>query len=65
MLYFNNRFAKVQPYIYELISKKVSIDSSTVDRYIKKLVDKGILIPEQDKERHKKYYFQKLLDIIQ
>lgn len=51
--------------IYELISKKVAIDSSTVDRYIKKLVDKGILIPEQDKERHKKYYFQKLLDIIQ
>ena len=36
MLYFNNRFAKVQPYIYELISKKVSIDSSIVDRYIKK-----------------------------
>lgn len=51
--------------ICELISKKVAIDSSTVDRYIKKLVDKGILIPEQDKERHKKYYFQKLLDIIQ
>lgn len=51
--------------IYELISKKVAIDSSTVDRYIKKLVDKGILIPEQDKERYKKYYFQKLLDIIQ
>ena len=51
--------------IYELISKKVSIDSSTIDRYIKKLVNKGILIPEQDKERHKKYYFQKLIDIIQ
>ena len=51
--------------IYELISKKVAVDSSTVDRYIKKLVDKGILIPEQDKERHKKYNFQKLLDIIQ
>lgn len=51
--------------IYELISKKVSIDSTTVDRYIKKLVDKKILIPEHDKKRHKKYYFQNLLDIIQ
>lgn len=51
--------------IYDCVSKKTEIDSSTIDRYLKKLVDREILIPEQDKERHKKYYFQKLIDIIQ
>lgn len=51
--------------IYEAVLEKTEIDSSTVDRYIKKLVDNNILIPEQDKERHKKYYFKKLIDIIQ
>lgn len=51
--------------IFETISKKTNIDSSTIDRYLKKLVENGILIPEEDKERHKKYYFKKLIDIIQ
>ncbi|MBQ6285598.1 MAG: Fic family protein [Bacilli bacterium] len=51
--------------IYESVSSKTDIDSSTIDRYIKKLVENGILIPEQDKDRHKKYYFKKLIDIIQ
>ena len=51
--------------IFETVSKKTNIDSSTIDRYLKKLVEKGILIPENDKERHKKYYFKKLIDIIQ
>lgn len=50
--------------VYEAVSKKTNIDSSTIDRYMKKLVQKGILIPENDKERHKKYYFKNLLDII-
>ena len=51
--------------IFEAVSKKTNIDSSTIDRYLKKLVDNGILMPENDKERHKKYYFKKLIDIIQ
>lgn len=51
--------------IFEAVSKKTNIDSSTIDRYLKKLVDDGILIPENDKERHKKYYFKTLIDIIQ
>ena len=51
--------------IFEAVSKKTNIDSSTIDRYLKKLVDNGILIPENDKERHKKYYFKTLIDIIQ
>lgn len=51
--------------IFETVSKKTNIDSSTIDRYLKKLVEKGILMPENDKERHKKYYFKKLIDIIQ
>lgn len=51
--------------VYETVSKKTNIDSSTIDRYMKKLVEKGILIPENDKERHKKYYFKNLIDIIQ
>ena len=51
--------------IFETVSKKTNIDSSTIDRYLKKLVEKGILIPENDKERHKKYYFKKLIDVIQ
>lgn len=51
--------------IFETVSKKTNIDSSTIDRYLKRLVEKGILIPENDKERHKKYYFKKLIDIIQ
>ena len=51
--------------IFETISKKTNIDSSTIDRYLKKLVENGILVPEEDKERHKKYYFKKLIDIIQ
>lgn len=51
--------------IFEAVSKKTNIDSSTIDRYLKKLVDNEILIPENDKERHKKYYFKTLIDIIQ
>ena len=51
--------------IFETVSEKTVIDSSTIDRYLKKLVENGILIPENDKERHKKYYFKKLIDIIQ
>lgn len=51
--------------IFDCVSEKTNIDSSTVDRYLTKLVSNGILVPEQDKERHKKYYFTKLLDIIQ
>ena len=51
--------------IFETVSKKTNIDSSTIDRYLKKLVEKGILMPENDKERHKKYYFKELIDIIQ
>lgn len=51
--------------IFETVNKKTNIDSSTIDRYLKKLVKNGILIPENDKERHKKYYFKKLIDIIQ
>ena len=51
--------------IYNNVSKKTKIDASTIDRYIKKLVENGILIQENNKERHKKYYFQALIDIIQ
>lgn len=51
--------------IYEDVSTKTHIDSSTIDRYIKKLVENGILIAESNKERHKKYYFKDLIDIIQ
>ncbi len=51
--------------IFEAVSKKTSIDSSTIDRYLKRLADNGILIPENDKERYKKYYFKELIDIIQ
>jgi len=51
--------------IYDVVCKKTNIDSSTIDRYMKKLVENGILMPENDKERHKKYYFKKLIDIIQ
>lgn len=51
--------------IFDVVSKKISIDSGTIDRYLRKLVEHNILIPENDKERHKKYYFKKLIDIIQ
>lgn len=51
--------------IYNDVSEKTKIDASTIDRYIKKLVENRILIQENNKERHKKYYFQALIDIIQ
>jgi PAS domain-containing protein len=51
--------------VYEELSAKIEIDAATVDRYIKKLVEAGILIPEQGKTRGRKYYFKKLIEMIQ
>ena len=51
--------------LYETISKNCSIDPSTVDRYIRKLVQSGVIHSDYEKDRHKKYYFQDLLDVIQ
>jgi Fic family protein len=51
--------------LYEELSAKIEIDAATVDRYIKKLVEAGILIPEQGKTRGRKYYFKKLIEMIQ
>lgn len=51
--------------LYEEISKKVDIDSATVDRYIKKLVENGVLIAEEEKIRNKKFYFKNLVEKLQ
>lgn len=51
--------------LHEQIAKKISIDNATVDRYIKKLVDGGILIAEEEKTRNKKFYFEKLVKTLQ
>lgn len=51
--------------LHEQIAKKISIDTATVDRYIKKLVDSGILIAEEEKTRNKKFYFEKLVKTLQ
>lgn len=51
--------------LQEEISKSVDIDMATVNRYIKKMVDAGIIVPEEGKDRYVKYYFKKLVDLIQ
>ena len=48
--------------LQEEISKSVDIDMATVNRYIKKMVDAGIIVPEEGKDRYVKYYFKKLVD---
>lgn len=51
--------------IYNSVMQKTSIDSGTIDRYIRKLVNNNILIQEKDKDRNRIYYFRNLIDIIQ
>lgn len=53
------------PKLHEQISQKISIDTATIDRYIKKLVDNGIIVPEEEKARNKKFYFKKLVETLQ
>lgn len=48
----------------ELINEYTKVDPATIDRYISKMVDVGILAPE-DKQRDKKYYFKELIDLLQ
>ena len=36
-----------------------------VHEWIKKMVDAGIIVPEEGKDRYVKYYFKKLVDLIQ
>lgn len=51
--------------LHEEVSKKTNIDNATINRYIKKLVNEGIIIPEEGKDRYVKYYFKELVDLIQ
>lgn len=51
--------------LHEEVSKNVDIDMATINRYIKKLVSNGIIVPEEGKDRYVKYYFKKLVDLIQ
>lgn len=51
--------------LHEEISKNVDIDMATVNRYIKKLVDANIIVPEEGKDRYVKYYFKELVNLIQ
>lgn len=51
--------------LHEEISKSVEIDMATVNRYIKKLANAGIIVPEEGKDRNVKYYFKNLIDLIQ
>ena len=51
--------------LHEEISKSIDIDIGTVNRYIRKLVEAGVIVPEEGKDRYIKYYFKKLLDLIQ
>lgn len=48
--------------LYEQISNSISIDRATVDRYIRKLVNNGILVAEEERDRNKKYYFKELVN---
>lgn len=51
--------------LYEEVSSIIKIDSATIDRYIKKLVEANIITPEIGKKRGKKYYFIELINAIQ
>ena len=51
--------------LHEEVSKNVDIDMATINRYIKKLVNAEIIVPEEGKDRYVKYYFKQLVDLIQ
>ena len=51
--------------LHEEVSKNVDIDMATINRYIKKLVNSEIIVPEEGKDRYVKYYFKQLVDLIQ
>lgn len=51
--------------LHEEVLKNVDIDMATINRYIKKLVEADIIVPEEGKDRYVKYYFKKLVDLIQ
>ena len=51
--------------LHEEVSKNIDIDMATINRYIKKLVNAKIIVPEEGKDRYVKYYFKQLVDLIQ
>lgn len=51
--------------LHEEVSNNVEIDMATINRYIKKLVNAEIIVPEEGKDRYVKYYFKQLVDLIQ
>lgn len=51
--------------LHEEISEKIDIDIATVNRYIRKLVEAEIIVPENGKDRYVKYYFKNLVNLIQ
>lgn len=53
------------PKLYEEVKTRTNIDNATINRYVKKLVAEGIIIPEKGKDRYIKYYFKDLVDLIQ
>lgn len=51
--------------LHEEVAKNIDIDIGTINRYVKKLVDANIIVPEEGKDRYVKYYFKNLVDLIQ
>lgn len=47
----------------DLVNEFTKVDSTTIDRYISKMVKVGILIPEE-KPRDRKYYFVELINLL-
>lgn len=48
----------------DLVNEYTKVDSTTIDRYISKMVKEGILRPEE-KPRDRKYYFTELINLLQ
>ena len=51
--------------LHEEVSKNIKINKATINRFINKLVEAGIIVPEEGKDRYVKYYFKALVDLIQ
>lgn len=51
--------------LHEEVSKNIEINKATINRFITKLVEAEIIVPEEGKDRYVKYYFKDLVDLIQ
>lgn len=51
--------------LHEEVSKNIKINKATINRFINKLVEADIIVPEEGKDRYVKYYFKALVDLIQ